>query len=216
MSKAEELRILIAGHHELVRRGIRAVLEERDWVVCGEAVTAGDTLEKAQRLRPDVLLLDVTPSDMAAAEAIPEIMQVCPTIKIIALAMHDSAEQAAAALAAGANGLVLKSDAANDLVIAVQNVGKNQPFLSPGAVRALQNQLAKNKTLGAMPADLTPRELEVLKLLATGQSHKQVAGSLKIRVKTVDAHRANIMRKLKLVTYSELIQFALRHKLIET
>ena len=212
---AAELRILISDDHELVRRGIRTVLEEqRGWMVCGEAATAADTLEKARKLRPDLLLLDVTLPDRDAAEAIPEVMRVCPTVKIIALAMHDSAEQAARALAAGAIGLVLKSDAANDLVMAVQNIGNNQPFLSPSAVRAMQGQLAKNKTSGAMPADLTPRELEVLKLLASGQSHKQVAGSLKIRVKTVDAHRANIMRKLKLATYSELIQFALRHKLI--
>jgi DNA-binding NarL/FixJ family response regulator len=218
MSKpAAEMRILVADSHELVRRGIRAVLEERhEWRVCGEAATAASALEKAKKLRPDLLLLDVTLPDRDAAEVIPEIMQVCPAVKIVALATQDSSEQAARALAAGAIGLVLKSDSANDLVMALQNIGKNQPFLSPGAVRALQSQLAKNKISGAMPTDLTPRELEVLKLLASGQSHKQVAGSLKIRVKTVDAHRANIMRKLKLVTYSELIQFALRHKLIET
>jgi len=199
-----------------MRRGIRSLLEERrEWIVCGEAATAGDTVEKARKLHPDVLLLGVTMPDMDAAEVIPEIMDGCPSTKIIALAMHDSGEQAARALAAGAVGLALKSDAISDLLLTVQNIGKNQPFLSPAAIKVLQRQLAKNRTSEAIPTDVTPRELQVLKLLASGESHKEVAGALKIRVKTVDAHRASIMRKLKLVTYSDLIQFAIRHKLIE-
>src|SRR6266446_2836368 len=112
-----EPRILIADDHELVRRGIRTVLEERrEWVVCGEAATAGDCIEKAKKFRPDILLLDVTLPDMDAAGAISAIMRVCPAVKIVALTMHDSGEEAARALAAGAIGLVLKSDAANDLV----------------------------------------------------------------------------------------------------
>jgi len=211
-----KLRILIADDQELVRRGIRSLLEgRREWIVCGEAATAGDTIEKVRKLHPDVLLLGVRLPDMDAAEAIPEIMDGCPTTKIIALAMHDSGEQAAGALAAGAVGLALKSDAANDLLLTLQNIARNQPFFSPAALRVLQCQLAKNRTPGATPTDLTAREIQVLKLLASGESHKEVGGTLKIRVKTVDAHRANIMRKLKLVRYSDLIQFAIRHKLIE-
>ncbi len=217
MSKSRaELRILIADDHELVRHGIRDVLEERrKWIVCGEAATARDSIEKAKKFRPDVLLLDTTLPDMDVAKAIPAIMQVCPAVKIVGLTLHESGEQAVRALAAGAIGLVLKSDAASDLVLAVQNIGKNRPFLSPGAVRVLQTQLAKNSIPTAMPTDLTARELEVLKLLAAGRSNKEVAGSLQIRVKTVDAHRANIMRKTRLITYSDLVQFAVRHKLIE-
>jgi DNA-binding NarL/FixJ family response regulator len=213
---AEKLRILISADPELVRLGIRTVLEEKGkWTVCGEAATAAESIDKAKKFCPDILLLDVTLPDMNAAEAIPAIMEACPITKIVALASHDSGEHAARALAAGAIGLVLKSDGANDLRTAVQNIGKSQPFLSPGAVRILQIQLARDRTAESIPIDLTARELEVLKLLAAGRSHKEVGATLKIQVKTVDAHRANIMRKTRLNTYSALVQFAIRHKLIE-
>jgi DNA-binding NarL/FixJ family response regulator len=131
------------------------------------------------------------------------------------LTMHDSGEMAAQVLAAGASGLVLKSDAVRDLVRAVQAIEKNQPFLSPAVTRIILGQLAKTSQPGPSPSDITPRELDVLKLLALGRSNKEVATALDISVKTVDVHRANIMRKLKLRNYSDLIQFAIRHQLVE-
>jgi DNA-binding NarL/FixJ family response regulator len=211
-----QFRVLIADDHEVVRRGIRTVLEaRRDWQVCGEAATGGETIEKAARLRPDVLLLDLTLPDMDPAQAIPEIMEICPNVKIIGLAMHDSGELAAGALAAGASGLTMKSDAANDLLLTLQQIGKNQLFLSSAAVKLLQVHLATTRTPRRDLKDLTPRELQILKLRVKGCPNKEIARSLEISVKTVDAHRASIMRKLKLVTYSDLIQFAIRHKLVQ-
>jgi|SRR5665213_860321 len=215
----DTLTVLIADDHEVVCRGIRTLLEAQpEWKVCGEAATGGETIAKARELRPDVLLLDLTLPDMGAVEAIPEIMAVCPNVKIVALAMHDSGEMAAKALAAGACGVAMKSDAANDLLLTVQGVGSDRPFLSPAAIRLLQGQLAKNVTSATTPDDLTSRELELLKLLAQGHTNKEAAGILDISVKTVDSHRLNIMRKLKLASYSGysgLIQFAIRHKIIE-
>ena len=209
------LSVLIADDHEVVRRGIRALLEARpEWKICGEASTGREAIEKTRKLRPDLLLLDLTMPEMDGLEAIPRVLDECPGTKIVVLTMSDSGETASQVLAAGASGVVLKSDAARDLVRAVQSVERNQPFLSPAVTKIIIGQLAKTSTQVASPGDVTARELEVLKLLALGRSNKEVATALDISVKTVDVHRANIMRKLKLRTYSDLIQFAIRRQII--
>ena len=208
--------ILIADDHEVMRRGIRSLLETRpEWKVCGETATGRETIDKAHKLRPDLVLLDLMMPELGGLDAIPQIRRVCPDAKILVLTMHDSGEMASRALAAGANGLVLKSDAARDLVRAVQAVDKDQPFLSPAVTKLILGRLAPADQPGPSPSDVTPRELEVLKLLALGRSNKEVATALDISVKTVDVHRASIMRKLHLPTYSALIQFAIRHQIIE-
>jgi DNA-binding NarL/FixJ family response regulator len=210
------LSILIADDHEVFRRGVRTLLDVRpEWKICGEAATGREAIEKAKKLHPDLMLLDLTMPETDGLEAIPQILSVSPNTKILVLTMHDSGEMAVRVLAAGASGLVLKSDAARYLVRAVQAIDKDQPFLSPAVTRIMLNQLAKTSQPGSSPGDLTPRERDILKLLALGRSNKEVATALQISVKTVDVHRANIMRKLKLPTYSDLIQFAIRHKIIE-
>jgi DNA-binding NarL/FixJ family response regulator len=210
------LSILIADDHEVFRRGVRTLLDVRpEWKICGEAATGREAIEKAKKLHPDLMLLDLTMPETDGLEAIPQILSVSPNTKILVLTMHDSGEMAARVLATGASGLVLKSDAARYLVRAVQAIDKDQPFLSPAVTRIMLNQLAKTSQPGPSPGDLTPRERDILKLLALGRSNKEVATALQISVKTVDVHRANIMRKLKLPTYSDLIQFAIRHKIIE-
>jgi DNA-binding NarL/FixJ family response regulator len=161
------------------------------------------------------VLLDLTMPEMDGLEAIPRILDACPSTKILVLTMNDSGEIASQVLAAGASGLVLKSDAARDLLRAVDSVAKGQPFLSPSVTRLIIGQLAKTKAQERSPADISPRELEVLKLLALGQSNKEIATALGLSAKTVDAHRSNIMRKLNFRTYSDLIQFAIRNQIIE-
>ena len=210
------LSILIADDHEVVRRGIRSLLEARpEWTICGEAATGQETIDKATKLRPDLVLLDLTMPELDGLSAIPQILRAGPTTKILVLTMHDSGEMAARVLAAGASGLVLKSDAGRDLVRAVRTLDKNQPFLSPAVIQLILDQMVKTSQSGPSPGDVTPRELDVLKLLALGRSNKEVATALDLSVKTVDVHRASIMRKLHLATYSDLIQFAIRHKIIE-
>jgi DNA-binding NarL/FixJ family response regulator len=210
------LNILIADDQEIMRQGIRALVEgQAEWRICGEASTGGETIEKARNSNPDMLLLDVAMRDMKATEVIREVRAICPAVKIVALAMPASGELAAKALSAGASGLAMKSDAAKDFLETLLNIGKSRPFLSPAASALLQVQVAKEKTSQALPGDLTPRELDVLILLAKGRANKAVAALLDISVKTVDVHRGHIMRKLRLDTYSDLIQFAIRHKLIE-
>lgn len=209
------LSILIADSNEIIRRGIRTLLEgRREWQICGEAQTGGEAIEKVKTLNPDVLLLDVMLPDMDPVEAISGVKAICSTVKIVALAMPASGVPAARAMAAGASGLAMKSDAANDFLLTVHNVGQSQAYLSLAAIQLLQDQLTKTEMPDTGPADVTIRELQVLRLLANGRTNKEVGQALDISVRTVDVHRTNIMRKLKLATYSELVQFAVRHKLI--
>jgi DNA-binding NarL/FixJ family response regulator len=210
------MRILIVDNHEVVRQGLRALVAgQAEWDVCGEASTGGEAIEKATILQPDILLLDVTLPDMDAAEVISQVRAVCPAAKIVALALPASGKLAARAMAAGASSLAMKSDTAIDLRKTLDHMANNEVFLSPDAVRLLQGELVNEAESKAMPGHLTPRELEILKLLAAGRTNKEVAVFLNISVKTVDVHRSNIMHKLKLITVSELIQFAIRHKLLE-
>jgi DNA-binding NarL/FixJ family response regulator len=210
------LSILVADDHEVVRRGIRALLEARpEWRICGEASNGVEVVDRAKRLRPDLVLLDLAMPKMDGLKAIPRLLEACPSTKILVLTMNDSGEVASRALAAGASGLVLKSDAGRDLVRAVQSVERDQPFLSPSVTTLIIGHLAKTSSSGPSPHGVTARELEVLKLLALGRSNKEVATALDLSVKTVDAHRSNIMRKLALRTYSDLIQFAIRHQIID-
>jgi DNA-binding NarL/FixJ family response regulator len=210
------LRVLIADDHEVVRRGIRTLLEALpECEVCGEAATGREAIENARKLCPDLVLLDITMPDMDGLEAIPQILDFCPGVRILVLTMHDSPEIATNVLAAGASGLVLKSEAAHDLVMAVQAMEQGKPFLSPAVTKIILGQLVKTGKPGPSLTDLTPRELDVLKLLAQGRSHKEIASALDISVKTVDAHRTNIMRKLDLHTLSDLIHFAIRQKIVD-
>jgi len=226
-----KLRILIADKQDVFRRGIRSLLETvPEWDVCGEAATSSETIELTSALRPELLLLDVAMPGLDPAKAIPQIVDSCPTVKILALAVQDSAELAANALAAGANGLALKSESASELVLTVQEVGGGRPFLSAGAVTIIrrqlariQHQLARIQHPVARPratepawADLSPREVEVLTSLARGRSSKEIAGAFGISVKTISAHRANIMRTLNLRSYNDLVQFAVRSGIIES
>jgi DNA-binding NarL/FixJ family response regulator len=209
------LRILVADDHEVVRRGIRTLIETHsEWEICGESSTGRDAVAKAARMKPDVVLLDITMPDLSGSEAIPEILKVQPETKILVLTMHDSGQMASRVLAAGARGLVLKSDASHDLILALEAMGKNKIFLSPGVTKILVNEIQRNQAVPS-PDILTSRETEVLKYLAEGKSNKEVAARLGISPRTIDAHRARIMDKLHIRTLSELVHFAIRHKIVD-
>jgi DNA-binding NarL/FixJ family response regulator len=211
----DKLRILVADDHEVVRKGIRMLLETRsEWEICGEASTGREALAKTARLKPDVVLLDITMPDLSGLEAIPEILQARPETKIVVLTMHDSGQMASKVLAAGARAMVLKSDAARDLVLALEALGKNKMFLSPGVTKILVNEIRQNQAVPS-PDILTSRETEVLRYLAEGNSNKEVAARLGISTRTIDAHRARIMDKLHVRTLSDLVHFAIRHKIVD-
>jgi len=209
------LNILVADDHEVVRKGIRTLLETRsEWEICGEAGTGRDAIAKTAKLKPDVVLLDITMPGGSGLEAIPAILNAHPVTKILVLTMHDSGRMASRILAAGASGLVLKSDAARDLILALEAFGKNKPFLSPQVTQLLVNEIRQNQPEPS-PDVLTSRETQVLKGLAQGQSNKEVAARLGISPRTIDTHRAHIMEKLRVRTLSDLIHFAIRHNLVD-
>jgi len=209
------MRILVADDHEVVRRGIRTLFETRsEWEICGEASTGRDAIAKTARMKPDVVLLDITMPDLSGLEAIPEILKAHPDTKILVLTMHDSGQIASKVLAAGARGLVLKSDAARDLVLALEALGKNKAFLSPQVTKILVNEIRQSQAVPS-PDVLTSRETEVLKSLAEGKSNKEVAAGLGVSPRTIDAHRARIMEKLHVRTLSDLVHFAIRHKIVD-
>jgi DNA-binding NarL/FixJ family response regulator len=211
----DKLRILVADDHEVVRKGIRTLLEARsDWEICGEASTGREALAKTARLKPDVVLLDITMPDLSGLEAIPEILQARPETKVVVLTMHDSGQMASKVLAAGARAMVLKSDAARDLVLALEALRRNKIFLSPSVTKILVNEIRQNQAVPS-PDILTSREAEVLKYLAEGNRNKEVAARLGISPRTIDAHRASIMDKLHVRTLSDLVHFAIRHKIID-
>jgi len=208
------LRILLVDDHAVVRRGVRALIERhRGWVVVGEANTAAEGAAKAKKIKTDVVLLDLGLPDVSGTEAIHMIRKARPDAQILVLTMHLAGGLASQVLAQGARGLVLKSDATSDLVRAVEAIEHGKPFVSPAVMELIVKGLAESSKPPSH--NLTPRERQILKLVADGKANKEVATLLGLSIKTVEAHRANLMRKLDLRSLSELIHFAIRNGLID-
>ncbi len=213
------VRILIADDHEVVRRGVRTLLETRpEWEVCGEAAGGREAVQKAKQLKPDVVVLDIGMPDLNGLEATRQILRTVPRTEVIILTIHDSEQVIHDVLDAGARGYVLKSDAGRDLVTAVETLRQHKPFLTHRvSERLLQDYLGKgavNDRQAAARRLLTPREREIVQLLAEGKTNKEVASSLSISPKTAETHRSNIMHKLGLHSVSELVRYAIRNRII--
>jgi DNA-binding NarL/FixJ family response regulator len=210
------IRILIADDHEMVRRGVRSVLEQQpDWVVCAEATTGRETVAAAVRERPDVIVLDISMPELNGLEAARQIRHVWPA-NIIVLTMHDSDELVAEVLDAGARGYVLKSDAGRLLVDAVTAVLEQRAFMTE-RVSAIADQTTRRRkgSVGTPQTRLTPREREVLQLLTEARSNKEIGTLLGMSTRTAETHRAHIMAKLNLHSVSELVRYAIRNRIIE-
>lgn len=212
-------RILVADDHEIVRRGLRALLEAKSkWVVCGEAQDGREAVELSRQLKPDVVILDITMPSMNGIEAARRILQYLPRTEVLMLTMHDSEQTVHDVLAAGVRGYIVKSDAGRSLIAAIESLLKHQPFFTSHISQIVLNGYRKGREVLKAPDDLpgrlTSREREVLQLLAEGRTNKEVAVVLKLSTKTVEAHRANIMRKVDLHSLSDLIHFAIRNKFI--
>jgi DNA-binding NarL/FixJ family response regulator len=208
--------ILLADDHAIVRQGLRMVLEsEPDLVVCAEA---SDGLEAVRMVLDhdelDLAILDISMPRMTGLHAAREIHQRKPALKILMLSMHDNEQFLYEALRAGASGYVLKSLADRDVVSACRAAVRGEPFLYPGAVTELiRHYLAGPAEDHADP--LTPRELQVIKLIAEGSTNRQIADALGISEKTVEHHRANMLEKLGMRDRVELTRYAIRRGLIE-
>lgn len=213
-SKTRSLRILLADDHELVRRGIRGVLNaERKWRVVAEAGDGLQAIEKARVLQPDVVVLDVDMPRLNGLEATPKIREAVPRVKIIILTLHESGALVRRVLEAGAHGVVLKSDLAERLVTALHEISHTQPFLTAKAADMVRN-LPENED-DPQPATSshkhpTAREVQVIRLLTAGKANKEVADALGISVRTAEAHRARVMRKLGFRSFADLVHYALR------
>jgi DNA-binding NarL/FixJ family response regulator len=210
------LRILIVDDHAVVRRGVRALLESQEgWEVGGEATTGPEAVELARRLQPDIAVMDVTLPQMNGLDATRELLKVSPRTEVLVLTMHHSEELARDALQAGARGYVLKSDADDSLIAAVQSLQQHKPFLTPTVTEFVLDDYLRRSDAEAGGTAVTPRERQIIQLLAEGAGNKEVASRLGLSVKTVDAHRANIMRKLRLRSTSDLVRYAIRNKIVQ-
>jgi DNA-binding NarL/FixJ family response regulator len=213
---AKKLRILVADDHELVRRGIRGLLRaRRGWTVVGEAVNGREAVEKANKLKPDVAILDISMPDLDGLQATQRIREAVPTTEVVILTMHESDQMVRRVLDAGALGFVLKSDLAKHLVKAVKDVSAGKQFLTPRVSDIVLKGFLENQSdkTGHSQTRPTPREIEVIRLLAEGNANKEIALKLGITIRTVETHRAKIMLKLGLHSLTELIHYAIRHKI---
>jgi DNA-binding NarL/FixJ family response regulator len=216
-----KLRILIADDHEVVRRGLCTLLQTReDWEVCGEAKDGREAVEKAKQVGPDVVILDVGMPNLNGVAATRQLIQQNPQQKVIVLTIMDSDQVIREALDAGARGFVLKSDAARDLISAVEALQHNRMFFTPRVsdmVLAGFLDRGCNGSNGESPKlpTLTSREREVIQLLAEGKSSKEVASLLNLSTKTAETHRSNIMRKLDIHSIRDLVVYAVKNDIIQ-
>lgn len=212
-------RILIVDDHAVVRRGVRALLEmQKGWEVVGEAQTGREGVDLARRLRPDIVVLDVSLPELNGLDAARQIRRESPQSEILVLTMHHSEELARDVLQAGARGYVLKSDADENLIAAVESLRRHKPFLTSNVTEFVLDDYLRRADVSAaeMPhSALTPREREIIQLLAEGKTNKEVAAALGVSVKTIESHRANIMRKLHFQSLSDLVRYAIRNKIVQ-
>ncbi len=217
---SSSIRILIADDHDMVRAGLRALLEaENDFEVCGEARDGREALKEAYRLSPDVVILDFSMPGMNGLEVTRRIRKALAKTEVLVLTAYDSEQLARSLLSAGALGYMSKSDADQDLVVAVHSVYQRRPFFNSRVARMVLEGYLKlvsdTSPTGEFPYPLTAREREVLQLLAEGKSNREVGSLMGITVKTAETHRAALMRKLGLDSLSDLVRYAVRNRVIE-
>lgn len=208
------IRILLADDHALVRQGFRMILAAQpDMQIVGEAGNGREAVELAEKLQPDVVVMDVTMPELNGIEATRRLTTVAPRARVLALSMHKDSVYVREILRAGARGYLLKDSVDADLLVAVRGVAKGEGYLSPAVSDAVLTDYRRHVT---DPLDLlTSREREVLQMIAEGKTNKEIATSLNLSVYTVEAHRGRVMEKLNLHSTGEIVRFALRSGLID-
>jgi DNA-binding NarL/FixJ family response regulator len=204
--------ILIADDHAVVRRGLRALLGAcPGWKVVAEASNGREAVKLAEKLRPDLAILDISMPGLNGLDATRLIKRVAPKTQVLVLTMYDTRELIEKTFQAGARGYVVKSDAEEDLVTALRALIQGKTFFSSPVSRVVLDRVARG---GRRKFPLTVREAEIVQLLAEGRSNKEVAGTLGISVRTVENHRAKAMDRLGLANFSDLVRYAIRNRMI--
>jgi DNA-binding NarL/FixJ family response regulator len=210
--------ILLADDHAIMRRGLRGLLEtHEDWQVCGEAGDGRQAVELSVTLKPEIVVLDVSMPELHGLEAARQIHAAVPGTEIVIFTMHESEELIRQALSSGVRAVVVKSDVEGHLIAAVESVLRHDVYFSPKVSETLRNVLMRTSEEGVSAltsGKLSEREREVTRLLAEGKNNKEVATALALSVRTVETHRANIMRKLEITSIVELVHYAVRHQVI--
>src|SRR5207249_337805 len=203
------VRILIADDHAIVRRGLRALVEsQQGWEVCAEASNGRDAVESVEQFKPDIAIVDIGMPELNGLDAARQILKSSPQAEVLILTMHQSEEVVAEVLGAGARGYVLKSDADQNLVAAIDALLQHKPFLSSNVTEIILSDYLNGRieATSESRSRITAREREIIQLLAEGKSNKEAASALEISTRTVETHRAHIMHKLGLVSFGDLVR----------
>lgn len=206
------IRIVIADDHELMRRGVRHLLSSEGHEVVGEAATGRELIAVAEKTRPDLVIVDIGMPGLNGLDAVKRIRKLLPQVRAVVLTMHETDALIRAVLSSGARGYVLKTDAARDLLAAAAAVMRGQFFLSPAIGERMQN--ANEQPEQTKLAEVTPREREVLQLLAEGKTSREVAQTLGTSVRTVETQRASIMEKIGARSLADVIRWAIRNEIV--
>jgi len=214
----QRYRILIADDHPIVRRGVRTILETNPWLeVCGEAADGEETLELAKKLQPQLVVLDLTMPKLDGLAAIPLLREALPDTEVLVLTMHYDDELAREALRCGARGYVIKSDAEQEMLAAVERIRHRGTFFTARLADTMRDVYVRDPSEEPVypGTGLTPRETEIVQLVAVGKTNKEVADTLQVSIRTVESHRNHVMRKLKITNLPELVRFAIRSHLVD-
>lgn len=214
------LRILIADDHDVMREGTRALIERQSgWEVCGIAATGREAVAEAVRLQPDIVVMDMSMPDLNGLDAAAQIKKRVPSTEILMFTAHETDELIRTAFQTGIKSFIFKSEAHHFLINAIQSLAQHKPFFTNKVSEILFADILNRSPKGAngnQPGQrLSPREREIVQLLAEGKSNKEVGDALGISVRTTETHRASILRKLSLDSIASLVRYAIRNKIIE-
>jgi two-component system, NarL family, response regulator NreC len=213
------LRILIADDHEVVREGMRALIEhEPGWQVCGTATNGQEAVEGARKLKPDVVVLDMAMPNLDGLEALREIKRALPNTEVVIFSAHHSEDVIGQLFDAGAKSYIQKSDAGRHLIAAIKSLAEHKPFFTSEISQILFAKFlsgSAGKKQSGQKHTVTSRERDVVRLLAGGNSNKDVANCLGISIRTAETHRATLMRKLGLESLAALVRYAIRNNIID-
>ncbi|HSX70208.1 MAG TPA: response regulator transcription factor [Pseudomonas sp.] len=209
-------RLLLADDHALIRVGVRAMVDDLpDFEIVGEAEDGQQVVEKARELKPDIILLDISMKDVSGLEALQPLAEVAPASKVLMLSMHSEAGVVLDALRRGAQGYLLKDAAMVELPLALRAIDRGERYLSSAIAQPVIEQALSNENARA-DHELTQRQVEILRLITRGASTRAIADGLGLSVKTVEAHRAQIMKRLDIHDVPGLVLYALREGIIST